>query len=48
MGIRLGRSQLRYCIKVGMAAGLGYALTQRHRNEYVGSGAAAANQLDVQ
>ena len=28
MGIRLRRSQLRYCIKVGIAAGLGYALTQ--------------------
>lgn len=34
MGIRLGRSQLRYCAKVGIAAGLGYALTQGNRNEY--------------
>jgi uncharacterized membrane protein YccC len=34
MRIRLGRSQLRYCIKVGIAAGLGYLLTQGNFHEY--------------
>ena len=34
MAIRLERSQLRFCIKVGIAAGLGYALTQGNLNEY--------------
>ena len=34
MRIRLGRSQRRYCVKVGVAAGLGYALTQGNFNDY--------------
>ena len=34
MAIRLARPQLRYCLKVGLAAGLGYALTQGNRNQY--------------
>ena len=34
MAIRFRRPQLRYCIKVGIAAGLGYALTQGNRNDY--------------
>jgi uncharacterized membrane protein YccC len=34
MAIRLGRSQLRYCIKVGIAAGFGYLLTQGNLNQY--------------
>ena len=34
MAIRLGRSQLRYCAKVGIASGLGYLLTQGNRNQY--------------
>ena len=34
MRIRLGRSQRRYCVKVGVAAGLGYALTQGNLNDY--------------
>jgi uncharacterized membrane protein YccC len=34
MAIRFGRPQLRYSIKVGIAAGLGYALTQGNLNEY--------------
>ncbi len=34
MAIRPGRSQLRYCIKVGIAAGFGYLLTQGNLNQY--------------
>jgi uncharacterized membrane protein YccC len=34
MRIRFGRSQRRYCTKVGIAAGLGYLLTQGNLNQY--------------
>ncbi len=34
MAIRFGRPQLRYCIKVGIASGVGYLLTQGQRNDY--------------